>query len=186
MAAETPTVEPTTIIAGDTLRWQITLNDYLASDGWTLNYALRNATNHYDITGTASGTDHLLEVDSSDTATWAPGVYHWAAHVTDGTERFTVRRGTFTITADPVNPVPQEFRTQAAKAVDDLKTALATFKATAGRVKRYSVAGRDIEFESLGEMMKLLSMWQRELANEEAAARLNTGKASPLLLQVRL
>jgi hypothetical protein len=29
-------------------------------------------------------------------------------------------------------------------------------------------------------------MWQRELANEEAAARLNTGKASPLLLQVRL
>jgi hypothetical protein len=70
--------------------------------------------------------------------------------------------------------------------VDDLKTALATFKATAGRVKRYSIAGRDIEFESLGEMMKLLSMWQRELANEEAAARLNTGKASPLLLQVRL
>jgi hypothetical protein len=82
--------------------------------------------------------------------------------------------------------VPQEFRSQAAKAVDDLRTALATFKATGGRVKRYSIAGRDIEFESLGEMMKLLSMWQRELANEEAAARLNTGRASPLLLQVRL
>jgi hypothetical protein len=186
MAAETPTVEPTTIIAGDTLRWQIALGDYLATDGWTLNYALRNAMSHYDIVSTASGADHLIEVNASDTATWAPGVYNWTAYVESVSERFTVRRGTFTVTADPANPVPQEFRTQAAKAVDDLKTALATFKATGGRVKRYSIAGRDIEFESLGEMMKLLSMWQRELANEEAAARLNTGKASPLLLQVRL
>lgn len=186
MAAETPTVEPTEIIAGDTLKFSISLGDYLASDGWVLSYSIRNAANHYDVTGTASGADHLVEVLASDTATWAPGDYQFAGHVTLGAQRYTVRRGSLRIVSNFADLVPHEFRSQARKAVDDLKSALAVFKASAGRVKRYSIAGRDIEFESLTEMMKLLQFWQREVANEEAADRINAGRASPLNLQVRL
>lgn len=186
MAAETPTVEPTEIVAGDTAKWKISLGDYLATDGWVLSYSLRNASNHYDLTSTADGSDHLVEVLASDSATWAPGEYQYAAHVTLSAERYTVRRGVIRVTSNFADLIPYEYRTQAAKAVDDLKAALATFKATAGRVKRYSIAGRDVEFESLTEMLKLLAMWQRELANEQAADRIKRGLGSPLLLQVRL
>lgn len=186
MAAEIPTTEPAEIVAGDTLRFKISLADYLASDGWTLSYSLRNAANHYDFSGTADGADHLVEVVASDTATWAPGDYQYAGYVASGAQRHTVRRGTLKIVGDFSNLVPHEFRSRAAKAVDDLKDALATFKATGGRVRRYSIAGRDVEFESLGEMLKLLSFWERELANETAADRIRRGLKSPLLLQVRL
>ena len=186
MAAEIPTTEPAEIVAGDTLKFTISLGDYLATDGWTLSYSIRNADNHYDFSGAADGADHLIEVAASDTATWAPGDYQYAGHVTSGAQRYTVRRGTLKIVGNFADLVPHEFRSRAAKAVDDLKSALATFKATAGRVKRYSIAGRDVEFETIGEMLKLLSFWERELANEVAADRIRRGLKSPLLLQVRL
>ena len=186
MAAEIPTTEPTEVIAGDTIKFAISLGDYLASDGWVLSYSIRNAADHYDVTGTAFGADHLIEVLASDTAIWAPGEYQYAGYVALGAERYTVRRGTLRVVGNFANLVPHDFRTQARKAVDDLKAALATFKATAGRVKRYSIAGRDVEFETITEMMKLLQFWQREVANEEAADRINSGRPSPLNLQVRL
>lgn len=185
MAAETPSTEPRAIVAGDTAKWTVALGDYPASDGWTLTYALRNATAKVDITAGTSGADHAVEVAASVTAGWAPGIYAWSAHVTKGAERYTVRSGTIEVRANLAAAAPLDARSQAAKAVDDLKAALATFKATAGRVRRYAIAGRDVEFESLSEMMKLLQMWQRELASEQARDRINAGQRSPLSLQVR-
>ena len=41
--AQTPTTEPASLQAGDTLRWQRTLPDYPASEGWVLSYRLINA-----------------------------------------------------------------------------------------------------------------------------------------------
>jgi hypothetical protein len=181
-----PTTEPAAISAGDTIAWTRTLDNYLASDGWTLSYALRSATGMIDITASAIGADHAVSVAASVSKTWAPGTYAWAAFVTKAAERYEVGRGSIVVRPNLAAPAPIDSRSQAAKAVEDLRAALATFKATGGRVRRYAIAGRDVEFETLGEMMKLLSMWQRELANEEAIARLNSGKSSPLLLQVRL
>lgn len=178
--------EPAAITAGDTVEWKKTLADYPASASWVLSYALRNATNRIDITAGAAGADHQISVAASVSRAWAPGVYSWAAHVTRGAERYTVRSGTIEVRPNLAEAVPFDARSQAAKAVADLKAALAVFKASAGRVKRYSIAGRDIEFESLTEMMKLLQFWQREVANEDAVDRINAGRPSPLNLQVRL
>ena len=51
--ATTPTTEPASITAGDTLTWQKTLADYPATV-WTLKYRFINATAKVDITATAS------------------------------------------------------------------------------------------------------------------------------------
>ena len=178
--------EPAAITAGDTVEWIKTLADYPASASWVLSYALRNATDRIDITSSAAGADHQVSVAASVSRAWAPGLYAWAAHVTRGAERYTVRSGTIEVRPNLAAAVPLDARSRAAKAVDDLKAALARFKATGGRVRRYSIAGRDVEFESLSEMLKLLSFWERELASETAADRIRHGLKSPLLLQVRL
>ena len=34
MATETPTKEPETVRAGDTIKWKKSVSDYAASDGW--------------------------------------------------------------------------------------------------------------------------------------------------------
>ena len=41
MAADIPTKEPLTIRTGDTIEWTKSIDDYKASDGWTLNYSFR-------------------------------------------------------------------------------------------------------------------------------------------------
>ena len=55
MAATVPTKEPLTIRAGDTIEWTKSIDDYKASDGWTLSYSFRGTGGTIDITSTADG-----------------------------------------------------------------------------------------------------------------------------------
>jgi hypothetical protein len=41
MAADIPTKEPLTIRAGDTIKWTKSIDDYKASDGWSLSCSFR-------------------------------------------------------------------------------------------------------------------------------------------------
>ena len=65
---EIPTNEPSTIIAGDTIRWLKTLTDYPASDGWVLGYTLVNAAARLVLGSTAQGDSHLVNVSATTTA----------------------------------------------------------------------------------------------------------------------
>ena len=60
MAAETPTKEPETVRAGDTIKWKKSVSDYAASDGWTLKYSLRGQSTAIDLTSTADGDEHPI------------------------------------------------------------------------------------------------------------------------------
>ena len=53
MAADIPTKEPFEIRAGDTVKWKKAVDDYRASDGWTLKYSLRGNSTTIDLTSTA-------------------------------------------------------------------------------------------------------------------------------------
>ena len=70
-----PSVEPTAIIAGDTLAWTKSLADYPASAAWVLKYRLINAASKIDITATTSGADHLVSVAAAVTALYPVGLY---------------------------------------------------------------------------------------------------------------
>ena len=60
MAATIPTKEPLTIRAGDTIEWTKSIDDYKASDGWTLSYSFRGTGGTIDITSTAEGLNIYL------------------------------------------------------------------------------------------------------------------------------
>jgi len=78
----TPLTEPTSIIAGDTLSWQISLSDYPATSGWTLKYKAVCAAGYFAITSTASGADHVVSVAKATTAAYIPGIYTLTRYVT--------------------------------------------------------------------------------------------------------
>ena len=62
MAATVPTKEPLTIRAGDTIEWTKSIDDYKASDGWTLSYSFRGTGGTIDITSSADGDDHAISI----------------------------------------------------------------------------------------------------------------------------
>jgi len=60
MAATIPTKEPLTIRAGDTTEWTKSLDDYKASDSWTLSYSFRGIGGTIDFTSSAEGLNTYL------------------------------------------------------------------------------------------------------------------------------
>jgi hypothetical protein len=180
------------LIAGDTLDFTVSVPDYLPAAGWTLKYRLtpRFSTpsqTPITLTATTSGTDYLVQAAPATTATWSPGSYAWARWVEKTGARQTLDESGFLLVKADAALTAQGYdgRTQAAKAVDDLKAAMATFQATSGRVKRYTIGSREMEFETTAEIVKMIDYWQRQLDNENARADMAKGYPNPRNIGMR-
>ena len=60
MALETPTIEPETIVAGDTVKFIKELSDFLPVDSWVLKYSLVKDGARIDITSPDNGDGRHL------------------------------------------------------------------------------------------------------------------------------
>lgn len=185
MSAPTLYEIPASAMAGDTLSWRKILPDYPAS-AWTLTYSLINVGSKITITGTDDGDEHVLSASAATTAAWAAGDYNWVATVSDGTDRHTVDSGRITIKADIVAQLGGlDARTAARRALDDLRSALATWISSKGHVQSYMVDGTSMTFASAADLRARISILEREVAREEAAERLAAGLGSGRRVLVR-
>lgn len=167
----TPTTEPATLVAGDTAKWQRTLADYSAADGWVLTYTLANSAQRYTFSATASGADHLVTVAAATTTNWAAGTYAWRAQVAKSGEVFTV--GTGTLQIDAAWSAATDTRTHAATVVDMIEAYLENRSNIAAA--QYQIAGRDLRRYPLPELLALRDRYRAELAREQAAANVANG-----------
>lgn len=186
MAYEIPTDEPERFRAGDTLTWRKALDDFPASDGWTLHYRLINATAKIDITATADGAAHLVSVAAATTAAYTSGDYNWTSWVTSGTERHTVATGRVTIQPDlaAVSAAGYDGRSAAKKTLDLIDVAMIAYGSQAWS-QEYEVAGRRRKFRSMSEFMAFRSQLVAECRAEEARERALNGELPRNKLNVR-
>lgn len=181
----------TSITSGDSASWvddPVLLADGRtvgAVDGWTLTYALRGPS-QLDITATTSATQWFSALTATASEGLTAGLYNWVAVIAKGSERFTVGGGQITVTAD-LTKVTAAFdgRSQAQKALADCETALATFNNTGGRVKKYEIAGRSMEFHTIGELLNLHSFWKAKVLAEGTSQAVANGLGNPRNLHVR-
>lgn len=96
----TPIREPQTIYAGDSVTWQKSLTDYPASAGWSLRYDLAGPET-IQVTSSANGDAHLIEIAAATTTVWTAGTYSWALRAINGSQRITIAPGILEIKADP-------------------------------------------------------------------------------------
>jgi hypothetical protein len=176
------------IIAGDTLDFVTTLPDYPAAT-YTLKYRLipRTSGTAIEITCTA-GTDpndHRCGASATATALWTAGEYSWASWVEKAGERYQVDSGTVTLLPNPATATAYDGRSTAQKALDDAEAALATFQASGGKVKRYSIGGREMEFSEGGELLKQISYWSIQVKRERAKDAAAKGMADPRRIYLR-
>lgn len=176
------------LVAGDTLDFVTSVPAYLASAGYTLKYRLvpRLTGTAILLTASASGDDYRVQVAPATTAGWTAGEYSWSAWVEKAGERHVVDTGLSTIEADPSTIAAFDGRSQAQIAYEDAQTALANFQATGGRIKRYAIAGREMEFDAAGDLVALVKYWQNEVRKENAAKAKSAGQPDPRRYLVRL
>lgn len=174
------------LTAGDTLDFTTTAEDYPASDGWVLTYKLipRASGTVYTLTSTASGDDHRIQATAATTAAWTAGTYSWAAYATLGTESYTLASGVTQVLPNPRTATTLDTRSAAAVALDNV---VATLQGRAtSAVLEYEIAGRRLKYMSPAELIKLKSHLEREVAGEQAAARLAAGITGARKIQFRV
>lgn len=172
MAAQTPTTEPAALIAGDTATWQITLADYLATDGWALAYTLINSAAKITFTSTAAGPDHLVNVAAATTAGWTAGTYTWRCQATKGAEVYTVASGTVTV-QPAFGAATLDARSHARKALDAVEAYLENSNNLTAAM--YEIAGRRLQRLGIPDLLTLRDRYRFEVAQEEARARIARG-----------
>ena len=176
--AQTPTTEPASIQAGDTICWQRTLPDYPASDGWQLSYLLISAAAHIVVPATAADDAHNITISAAASAAYPPGIYTWQASVARTGERYTVDKGAVTIKPNWATAGNADARSPAARALADLRAALLNWLSTSGQVQEYEIAGRRMRFATAFEIRERIRMAEsevrreaRELSGQSAARR---------------
>lgn len=183
--SDIPTREPGEIYAGDSLRWNKSISDHPAGDGWTLHYALFNADGTYSFDATADGDTHVVDVAASTTANWSAGRYDWTAYVDNASgERKVVGTGTWKVHADPTSGA-HDGRTHARKMLDAIEATLEG-RATASQLDLVSTAygGRNVQRDP-EKLIPLRDKYKAEVDAEEAAARIARGEKVQNKLKVR-
>lgn len=170
------TIEPSSVVAGDTWEWRKTLADYPAPT-WTLKYYLRSRTHSADVTATADGADHLVTISKTTSAGYKAGRYEWVAIVDDGAERFTVGRGTLTVAPDPANTgAGFDPRSHARKTLEAIEAVIEN-RATKDQMS-YTIGSRSLSRMPISDLLKFRQTYQAEVFAEEQAEAVRQGKGS--------
>jgi hypothetical protein len=170
--ADIPTLEPTSVNAGDTLRWTRSLADYPAGAGWVLSYVLINAAAKISITASASGNDHAVTVPAATSAGYGAGTYDWRARVTLAGEVYTVGEGRITVKA-AFGTATYDARSQARKTLEAIEATLEGRASSA--VAEYEIAGRRMKHIPVAELLQLRDRYRADVAREDAATAVAAG-----------
>lgn len=178
------------LIAGDSLNFTVAVVGYLPIDGWVLKYRLvpfAAGGDVLDIVAIGTGQTFQVLVPAGTTGGWAPGSYSWTSWVDKAGEIYTIANGQITIRPDPrqMTSGGYDSRSLAQVALANCEAAMATFNATGGKVKKYEIAGRMMEFQTIGDLMTLHSFWKLKVAAEGTAQSIASGMGNPRNLHVR-
>ena len=165
-----PQYEPARLIKGETLLFQRVLGEYPAGT-WTLNYTLLGPTS-VNITATANGATHEINVTAATTNNYHSGNYVVHARVTDGTSVFPVAvlHQTIEIANNPLTSFTPlaDVRSWARQTLDSVETALAALASKT--VSSASVNGTTYTLQDLAALQALRGNLKAEVANEDVSA----------------
>lgn len=174
------------IVAGETLNYRAVAPDYPASAGWvvTLYINPRAGGTATSVVGTADADDHLLQVTAVTTANWAAGWWAWETWAALGGERYRLEHGQLQVVPGLIGAAAgTDTRSQAQRALDDAKAALAAWTPT---TKRYRINGREMEFNGVADILQVISHWENEVRREANAEAMAAGRPNNRKLVVSL
>lgn len=168
--ATIPTQEPSAIVAGDTIKFLKTLQDYPAPE-WTLTYYLvkdSSAASPITFSSTASGSGHLVNVSSATTTNWQQGRYRIIGRVqNDAGEKYTVFQGFLEIRPNLALGAV-DVRSHARKCLDAIEAVLEG-RATK-EILQWEIEGQKIHNIPHEDLLKFRDYYRAEVKNEELRA----------------
>lgn len=163
--APIPKTIPGRVVAGDSLSWSRSFDDYPVSAGWALSYTLIGAA-VYSFNAVADGEAFLVTVTSTDSGKWGAGTYRLAEILTNGDQRVTVGTTTLIVAPDPATAAAGgDVRTHAEKMLANIEAWLESRAPTAGALE---INGRKIQNYPLAELLSLRDKYAAMVKREQA------------------
>lgn len=179
-----PTTEPAQVTAGDTIQWAKSVPDYPASQGWTLKYVLLNPVLKIQITGTANGLDHSINVLAADSAKWIAGEYQWNSYVSKATgERHSVGSGTMLIKPDFSQKEASDQRSWVKRTLDNIEAVIEQ-RATMDQME-YTIEGRSLKRTPIADLFVMRDKFKDLYKQEIDAQNISAGKYGKNRIYVR-
>jgi hypothetical protein len=183
-----PEGEPLEIVVGDFLQWKRSdvASDYPPAD-FSAEYVARitgGGSSEIKLAATEVDGTYLFTADSTTTAEFDAGYYHWQLEVTKTStgDRLVVDRGAFEAIVD-LDINQSDPRTHAEIMVEKIQSILEG-KADSD-VSNYSIAGRSLTKMTFEELISARDVYRRELQQQKVKERIRRGKASGSTVKVR-
>ena len=179
-----------TIQQGDSASWDddaTSINGVnFTSSTHTLKYELRGPGSPLTLTASAKGTGWTTALTTAQSAGLVAGKWWWAAFFSTTGIRVTAGSGELVVTSDLTTAVANfDGRTTAEIALAAAEGALASFTSSNGKVKRYTIGSRSMEFATVSEILEVISYWKARVLNEQSAKSIAQGLGDPRRLFVR-
>lgn len=173
MPHETPTTEPRFIRAGDSLQWIRSLSDFPAP-AWTLKYVLLAPAYKIEVTSTADGSSHKVDLSSSVTSGYPPGNYTFTGYVDNaGGERHTLFRRMMEILPDLTSLETEDGRSYAVRTLEKVEMAITELSDKG--LTSASINGNTWTRQDIGKLMGLRSRLKSEVELEHQADGIGSG-----------
>jgi len=186
-SANYPTTEPTRLQAGDRWAWRRPdlVGDYPVAD-YALSYVARRegTGERIAITAGESADGYTVEVDSTVTADYLAGRYHWTAYITRTSDSaraeidfgvFEVNANRATSTADP--------RSVVQAMLDNIETYLRDPNNLSAA--SYSIAGRSLSRWNRADLLTERDRLKAEVNRERQAEKIRNGLGTNQTIRVR-
>lgn len=178
-AANAPTEVPSEIVLGDFVQWKSTeySSDY-ANTAHTLTFIARASTGanvEFTITATNTGDDYLFTANSTTTADYTAGHYHYQIEVleTSSSNRIVLDQGELDVLFDlDVNAVDP--RTHAETMLQKIEAVLEN--RADGDLSSYSIAGRSLTKMTPDELLTWRDYYRREVKTQRRKTDLKHGR----------
>src|SRR3972149_3035963 len=182
--ADIPSTEPSEIVAGDTLKFKKSLSDYPATI-WTLTYYLLKSGTQITFSGTADGTDHLINVANTTTAGWTAGICKFESYISKTGERYEISSGTIEVKPNLATQTSgYDTRSHAKKVLDALESLL---EGKASRdVMQITINGQSISKLTPDELRKWRNEYRSQYQAEIEKENIKNGKPSKRRILTRL
>ena len=183
-----PETEPAQFTAGDRITWKRTdLGADYAPASYALKYSARlenSGATEIEITASESGSDYIVEVGQSTSASYKAGVYHWQAYITrtSDSERITIDSGTWEI--KPNRDTTASDPRSHAKIVLEAIEKVIEGRATKDK-ENYSIQGRSLSRTPIPDLLALRSFYKAEVVRDQRAERLKNNLGHSGIIKVR-
>lgn len=189
-AATAPEGEPSEIVVGDFIQWKRSdlVADYPPAD-YTATYVARitgggNTEIQVTATNYNSGEAYLVTVESTTSADFVPGYYHWQLEIVRNSDsnRIVVDRGAFTAIVD-LDVGGADPRTHDEKMLTKIQSILEG--RADGDVESYSIQGRSLTKIPIKDLMEWERHYRQRVERYKKKEDIKLGRKTDSTIKVR-